>query len=133
MTATNVLVLVLVATLLSGCSIFTKKIDASFAPIAKPELVLPDADEIRMRSLEWYIITPENYEEIFEDLRVSGESVVLLGLTSNGYERISLNLSDVRAFIQQQQSIIKAYQEYYIQSEETMDEINNRIKESNSE
>ena len=133
MKATNVLVLVLVATLLSGCSMFTKKVDASFTPIAKPELVLPDADEIRMRSLEWYIITPDNYEEIFEELRVSGESVVLLGLTSNGYERISLNLGNVRAFIQQQQSIIKAYQEYYIQSEETMDELNNRIKESNSE
>jgi hypothetical protein len=133
MKATNVLVLILVATLLSGCSTFTKKIDASFTPIAKPELVLPDADEIRMRSLEWYIITPENYKEIFEELRVSGESVVLLGLTSNGYERISLNLSDVRAFIQQQQSIIKAYRQYYIQSEKTMDEINNKIQKSNIE
>jgi len=133
MKATNVLVLVLVATLLSGCSLFTKKVDASFTPIAKPELVLPDADEIRMRSLEWYIITPENYQEIFEELRLSGESVVLLGLTSNGYERISLNLGDIRAFIQQQQSIIKAYRQYYIQSEKTMDEINNKIQKSNTE
>ena len=133
MKATNLLVLVLIATLLSGCSLFTKKIEALFTPIATPELVLPNADEIRMRSLEWYIITPENYEEIFEELRVSGESVVLLGLTSNGYERISLNLSDVRAFIQQQQSIIKAYRQYYIQSEKTMDEINNKIEKSNTE
>jgi hypothetical protein len=86
-----------------------------------------------MRSLEWYIITTDNYQEIFEELRLSGESVVLLGLTSNGYERISLNLSDVRAFIQQQQSIIKAYRQYYIQSEKTMDKINNKIQKSNSE
>jgi|AntDeeMinimDraft_6_1070357.scaffolds.fasta_scaffold03497_4 hypothetical protein len=133
MKATNVLVLVLVATLLSGCSIFTKKVDASFTPIAKPELVLPDADEVRMREIEWFIITEDNYEEVFAELQESGNVVVLLGLTSKGYENLSLNLSDIRTFVQQQQAIIKAYKGYYVESDKAMDKANEQLTQENKD
>lgn len=118
---------------LSGCSWLTKKVDASYTPVPKPELVLPAADEVRMRNIEWYIITPDNYEEVFAELEANNEAVVLFGLTSTGYERISLNLSDVRAFLQQQQSIIRAYKQYYIESEEALKKANEEIEKANKE
>ena len=101
-------------------------------PIEKPSLVLPDADEVRMRNVKWMIITPENAEAVFNDLRNRGNSVVLFGLTSNGYENLSLNLSDIRAFLQQQQSIIGAYENYYESADEAIDEANKEIEKINS-
>jgi Cys-tRNA synthase (O-phospho-L-seryl-tRNA:Cys-tRNA synthase) len=117
---------------LSGCSLLVKDIRASYTPVEKPELALPDADEVRMREIEWFIITEDNYEEVFTKLKESGNVVVLLGLTSTGYENLSLNLSDIRAFVQQQQAIIKAYKGYYLKSDRAMDDANDEIKKANS-
>lgn len=102
-------------------------------PIDKPSLVLPDADEIRMREVKWILITPENAEAVFEDLRNQGNSVVLFGLTSEGYENISLNLSDIRAFLQQQQAIIGAYKNYYEDANEAIENANKEIEKINKE
>ena len=117
---------------LTGCGLFPRQVESSFEPIAKPELVLPDADQINMRKVEWYIITPDNHEEIFQELDDTDQSIVLLGLTSDGYESLGLNLSDIRAYLQQQQSIIAAYREYYIESEKNIDEANKQIEEMNN-
>jgi hypothetical protein len=38
---------------------------------------------------------------------------VLFGLSAQGYTNLSLNLSDIRALVQQQQEIINAYVNYY--------------------
>jgi len=90
-------------------------------PVSMPELVLPNADPIRTRPVEWIIITEENYEEVFERLRTSNQDVVLFGLTERGYENLSLNLNDLRTFIQQQNSIIMAYRSYYVRSRSVLE------------
>jgi len=84
-----------------------------------------------MRNIDWHIITAKNYKEVFAKLQESNQAVVLIGLTSTGYEHISMNLSDVRAFLQQQQSIIKAYQQYYSEAEAALEEANKEIKKAN--
>lgn len=43
---------------------------------------------------------------------MSGEAV-LFAVTTDGYEALALNLSDVRAMVQQQQKIIAIYQNSY--------------------
>ena len=129
----NMLIIALVLVSLSGCSWFTNLVKVDMEPIDKPSLVLPDADEVNMRNVEWFIITPENADDVFEELRTQGNSVVLFGLTANGYESLALNLSDIRAFLQQQQSIIGAYKVYYNNAEQTIDEANEKIKEISKE
>lgn len=75
-----------------------------------------------MRDVTWIIINEENLEQRIENLRVTGQPVALFVLTAEGYENLALNLSDIRALIQQQQEIIAAYENYYVQAEETFDE-----------
>jgi len=118
---------------LSGCSWFVKEVETSYTPVEKPTLTLPDADEVRMREIEWFIITEDNYEEVFAELKESGNVVVLLGLTSKGYENLSLNLSDIRQFVQQQQAIIKAYKGYYVESNEAIDKANEQLEGDEAE
>jgi uncharacterized lipoprotein YajG len=116
----NVLGCLTAALLISGCSTPTKPIEISTSPVQKPELVLPQADAIVNRPVQWLVITPENYEQVFADLEKSGQDVVLFGLTAKGYENLSLNANDVRTYMQQQNAIIVAYRNYYIRSQSAL-------------
>lgn len=104
--------------LLGGCLSLGKSlpppIEISTKPVNKPELVLPKADEISAREIEWILITPETSEEVFAKQNKNGRPLVLFGLTDNGYENLSLNTSEIRMYISQQQAIIEAYKRYYI-------------------
>lgn len=100
-------------------------IPINISPVAKPELVLPYADPLNLRSVNWIIVTDENIEEIQEKLQ--SNEFVLFALTRDGYENLSLNLGDLRAYIQQQNAIIIAYENYYVQSDNAIDAINSQI------
>ena len=113
--------------LLSACSLpqIDRPITVSAAPIQRPQLVLPSVDELRMRSIEWVIINEENIETKLEEFKTTGQPIALFVLTAEGYENLALNLSDIRALIQQQQEIIAAYESYYVQAEDTLDQVTN--------
>jgi hypothetical protein len=112
---------------ISGCTSMPQKIEVSAKPIEKPELVLPDADGLRMREVQWVLLTPENFEEKLKDFEKSGRPIVFFALTDEGYENISMNFSSIRAYIQQQQAIIAAYENYYKNANEALDAANSEI------
>tara|TARA_B110000503_G_C7044953_1_gene369829 strand:+ start:553 stop:873 length:321 start_codon:yes stop_codon:yes gene_type:complete len=95
-------------------------IEITTKPIDKPELILPNASELNMREVKWVLITPDNYQKVFEELGNSGRPVVLFGLTDKGYENLGLNLSDLRAYIQQQKAIMAAYEAYYKSADQAL-------------
>lgn len=115
----NVLGCLAAVLLISGCAT-TKPIEISTSPVQKPELVLPQADTLSERPVEWILITPDNYEKVFADLKKSGQDVVLFGITAKGYENLSLNANDIRTYMQQQNAIIVAYKNYYIRSQSAL-------------
>ena len=86
-------------------------------PLAKAPLVLPQVDEYAGREVVWVTVTKENIEEIWSQLSDTGEAVVLIALTPTGMRSLTLNMADLLKLVQQQQSLIIAYQEYY-ESEE---------------
>ena len=114
--------------LISGCSSTPKKIEISAEPVEKPVLVLPQADELRTRDVDWVLITEENFSEQVEKIKKTGRPVVFFALTDRGYENLALNLSDIRSYIQQQKSIIAAYENYYLDSEIALDSANASLK-----
>lgn len=116
---------------ISACSQPVQELQVSAKPITKPELTLPYADPIRTRDVEWIVVTADNYEKVFADLERTGQDVVLFALTDKGYENIALNLSDIRAYIQQQQAIIVAYEGYYKETNAIIDATNRNINKQN--
>lgn len=116
---------------ISACGQPVQEIKVSAKPIDKPELTLPYADPIQARDVEWIIVTADNYEKVFADLKRNGHDVVLFALTDKGYENIALNLSDIRAYIQQQQAIIVAYEGYYKKANALIDDSNKNINNQN--
>lgn len=96
-------------------------IEISAKPIEKPQLNLPPVDELRLRPVTWVIINESNLEQKIAELTAGGQPLALFVLTAEGYESLGLNFSDIRALVQQQQQIIIAYENYYKQAEEAMD------------
>ena len=106
---------------LAACSTQPQQIEISSKPIDKPTLSLPPVDELNMRKLEWIVINEANVDAVIAQLAASGKPFAIYGLTGEGYAALGLNFSDIRALVQQQQAIIAAYEGYYEQAEEAMD------------
>lgn len=75
--------------------------------VKPPKPIVSTPDQLEMRKFDWIVITRDNVEDVFNN--IEGESA-LFAVTADGYESISLNLSDIRAFIDQQKEIIAIYE-----------------------
>lgn len=73
-----------------------------------------------MRPVEWIIVNEANLETKLEELKKQGPLAMFV-LTGDGYSNLGLNISDIRALVQQQQAIIIAYENYYKQAEAAME------------
>lgn len=120
MNVKNLLILLASSFILSGCSAFglfggpdVKEIQVKSVTVEKTPLNLDYPTPLKPKKIQWFVITPENYEEVFANLEKKKYSVVLYGLTDDGYQHISSNLAELRAYIMQQRNIIKAYKDYY--------------------
>tara|TARA_Y100000389_G_C17470584_1_gene530196 strand:+ start:3527 stop:3760 length:234 start_codon:yes stop_codon:yes gene_type:complete len=71
--------------------------------------------------VDWVVINQDNIDEKIQQLTKNGKPLAMFVLTGDGYSNLGLNFSDIRALVQQQQAIIVAYEEYYQQAEETLD------------
>lgn len=99
--------------LLSACAKTPEPIQISTIPVTRPQLTLPPVDELNLRDVKWVVINAENLEEKIAELTANGQPLAIFVLTADGYTALSLNLSDIRALIEQQRQIILAYENYY--------------------
>ena len=80
-----------------------------------------------MRKVEWIVINEANLDQKIAELTQHGAPLGIFVLTGDGYENLGLNFSDIRALVQQQQSIIVAYENYYKQANAAFDDANENI------
>lgn len=88
-----------------------KPVEVRTIEIPRPAPIVPEVDQLRLRDVNWIIITPENVDESFAKIQ-TGE-IVLFGVTAEGYENLALNISDIRAMIEQQKKIIAIYKSQF--------------------
>ena len=75
--------------------------------VMPPKPILPAVDIVKMRDVDWIIITPENADEIFGNMK---GTKVLFSISTEDYEKLALNISDIRTLVQQQKQIIIVYE-----------------------
>lgn len=129
----TLIVAILGFVLLAGCSTTPRQIEISAKPIEKPKLVLPPADELRLKDLTWVVINEENAQEVWDKLKKDRKDPVLIGLTDDGYEILAMNISDIMKLLQQQKAIIAAYKAYYEESEQALEDANSQIEGAKQE
>lgn len=111
------LLILLTIPLISGCSLFNlgtvDPVTINKKAVERTRLELSEPKPLQPKVPHWIVITPENSNEIWEKLKKDGTDLVLFALTDDGYEELAINISELRALIAQQRSIIIKYKEYY--------------------
>lgn len=104
---------------LSGCgfsSFFkpkTEPITVKTVPVEKTPLALENPQPLRLKSVDWIVITPQNWEEVFKQMQSKEQNLVLFGLTSDGYQALAVTIAELRNLINTQRIIIQKYKDYY--------------------
>jgi len=118
--------LILTTFLLTSCSTTPKSVTYTPKPVERPELILPETKTLNMRNVDFIVLTRENVEEEFAKLEKDGKAIVIFGLDAEDYEKLSFNIADILELLDQQQSVIVAYREYYEEADKTLEEINSQ-------
>lgn len=103
--------------LLSGCSsLFSKQerippeVTIVTEQVAVEIYQPPLPQEIRLEDVKWFVLTEDNLEEKWEEIRrFQGGDVVVFGMTPMAYENMAYNLQELRRYIRQQKEIILYY------------------------
>ena len=112
---TLVAVLSVAVLFLVGCSSTpkVKEVAITTTAIEKLPLSLPNPQPLELQKVEWIIVTEENIEEVWQLLKDKNEGVALFALRHGDYERLALNIKDIRATIGEYVVVLKQYREYY--------------------
>lgn len=81
--------------------------------VARTPLNLPDPAPIRSHSPRWIVVTPNNIEQVWQQLKESKTDLVLFALTDDGYEELAVNMAEIRNFIELQKKVLEEYRKYY--------------------
>lgn len=112
----NVLGCITSLLLVSACSGVSEvepvtSVEVKTLEIPRPAPIVPEVDQLNLRDVQWVIITPENVDEQFKQIK-NGE-YVFFALTREGYENLALNISDIRANVEQHKRIIAIYKQQF--------------------
>jgi hypothetical protein len=113
------LLIPLIPLLISGCGTFkfggqtVEPISIEKKAVERTRLDLSEPKPLTGKPVQWIVITPENAEKIWEDLKKNNVDLVLFAITDEGYEELAISMAEIRNFIAQQRSIIIKYKEYY--------------------
>ena len=112
-----IILLPVLALLLVGCA--TNKVQPEPKVVIQKviEKKLPlniiDPEPLELQHIEWVIVTRDNIEEVWAEIEGDNEGVALFALRHGDYERLALNIADIRAVIGEYVIILKRYRKYY--------------------
>lgn len=88
----------------SPISLTTKPLEIDIARTADPA-------PITMLPMQFRVVNRDNLESFLAELRVTQDNTnaVFFAITTRDYENLSLNLADLRRYIEQQQAVITYY------------------------
>ena len=111
----NYIMLAVAVLFLVGCSSTpkVKEIAITSTAIEKLPLSIPNPQPLELQEVEWIIVTEENIEEVWQLLKDKNEGIALFALRHGDYERLALNIKDIRAQLGEYVIILKKYRDYY--------------------
>jgi len=111
----NKIILILVtAILLTGCSIGgEKKIKIFQVEEPRQKLDYPLPTPLQLEQVKWIIINSENADEVFAKMEAEGLDPVLFGLSDKDYELLAKNFAQIRAKLQETNTLLEEYKKYY--------------------
>lgn len=103
----------------SGCSVLglgwnsVKPLEVKTTEVERVKLNVDVPEPLKADAVEWYVVTPDNVEQVFKKLESEKKDLVLFAITDDGYEKLAGDMARIRSYIAQQRLIIVKYKEYY--------------------
>ena len=108
---------------MTGCSILSKpeeKIVTRTVTVA-PDIPLKQPPRpISMSDVNWYVVTTDNIDEFEKRFENDNSDLVFFALSVPHYQNLSVNLADIKRFIEQQKAIIVYYEQQITESKESI-------------
>ena len=123
----NVFVALLLLTM-TGCSFLSKpeEVVVTRTVVESYDIPLKAAPRpISMTDVRWYTVTTDNIDEFEANFENSNGDLVFFAISVPHYENLSLNLADIRRFIEQQKAIIVYYEDQIRESQESINKTTN--------
>ncbi len=110
--------LIAVTLALSGCAGFgfgssVKPIEIVSKPIERMPLNLAQPAPLKLKRIQWIVITPGNVDSVFQRLESEKQPQVLFAVTDQGYMELAMTMAEIRNFINTQRQIVIQYKQYY--------------------
>ena len=128
-----VLSLLVVPLLTTGCSLLSRPEERVITRtvVQAPNIPLqPSPRSVNMIDIKWYTVTTDNIDEFEKNFENDNGDLVFFAISVPHYQNLSLNLAEIRRYLEQQQSIILYYEEQITKSSES---INNPTAEETPE
>jgi len=129
----NKLIIALLVLTMTGCSVFRKpeEVVVTNTVIKAPNIPLqPSPRPVNMIDIKWYTVTTDNIDEFEKNFENDNGDLVFFAISVPHYQNLSLNLAEIRRYLEQQQAIIIYYENQITQSRES---INKPTKETPEE
>ena len=126
----NKIILILVtAVLLTGCSIGgEKKIKIFQVEEPRQQLDYPLPTPLELEQIKWIIIHSDNADEVFAKMEEQGLDPVLFGLSDKDYELLAKNFAQIRAKLQETNTLLEEYKKYYEDYESSSEQVEEESK-----
>ena len=124
----NKIVIALLVLVLTGCSTFRKPEEKIVVRTVVESYDIPlkvSPRPISMTDVKWYTVTTDNIDEFEANFENSNGDLVFFAISVPHYENLSLNLADIRRFIEQQKAIIVYYEDQIRESQESINKTTN--------
>ena len=81
--------------------------------ITKPKLDIKQQEALRLNDISYIVITDKNIQQIFDEMKINGKEKVLYAISVEDYEKLAINLAQIKKYLIIQNETIKSYKDYY--------------------
>lgn len=120
----NYLLILLTIPLFSGCfSLFDPepKVTVQTQYIERKIPTVDHPKPVSLSNVKIYVVTKDNYDEFVKNFEKKNGELVYVALSIKDYENLSLNMAELRRYINQQKEVI-LYYEKAVSPTKTQDE-----------
>ena len=111
----KVILLLVAVAFITGCSLTPKvnQDEVTSKVVEKLPLNMPVPEPLELQHVDWLIVTEENIGEVWQLLKDDKEGVALFALRKGDYERLAINIKEIRALLGEYIVVVQAYKNYY--------------------
>ena len=106
----KILSLFLVTISLTGCGLFSQNVRTETVYVQRDIPIQKRPDPIELDDVQFYAVSEKNVDEFLKSFQDKYGSIVFFAITVPDYEAISLNIAELKRYIEQQKALILYYE-----------------------